>query len=180
MASRNEIDNTENYISSYYKGVLNFSANVPTNPDNEMVHFSDIIDDYLKRDQTQEMYIQMLETASDFLKRYATVQREMVLEEARKILYPNLPSRKNSIWLCDNKQIEFWKEELGNNSELFRVSVTGKLFKSSDIFIPDDRMNILEMYERAKKYWNPDFSEIDESKTEYLFQGKIKVLEKIN
>jgi len=121
----------------------------------------------------------MLEDASKFLKWYATVQREMVLEQVRKKLYPNLPSRKNSIWLCDSNQIEFWKEKLGNRGELFKVLVTGELFKTSDVFIPDDEMNILEMYEIAKKYWNPDFSDIDDSKTEYLFKGKIKVLEKI-
>jgi len=42
----NEIDNTENYISNYYKKTLYFSANVPTTPDDKMVHFSRIIEDY--------------------------------------------------------------------------------------------------------------------------------------
>ena len=175
----NEIDNTENYFSDYYNGALHFAANVPTTK-NEMCHFSEIIDDYLTKEQDTETYIKMLETASVFLKHYSTVQREMVLEQVRKELYPYIPSRKNCIWLCDERQLEFWKEKLGNRGDLFKVSITGELFKTSDIFLPDKEMNIIESYEQAKKYWNPDFSNIDESKTEYLFQGKLKILKKLD
>lgn len=63
---------------------------------------------------------------------------------------------------------------------LYRVSVTGNLFKSSDSFIPDDELTAREMYEESSKYWNPVFSEEDLCKAEYLFQGKVKVLEKID
>jgi len=37
-----------------------------------------------------------------------------------------------------------------------------------------------EMYEASSTYWKPIFKEEDLYKAEYLFQGKVKVLEKIN
>jgi hypothetical protein len=34
------------------------------------------------------------------------------------------------------------------------------------------------MYKEAEKYWNPDFSnEAAHNKVEYLFQGKVKILD---
>lgn len=63
---------------------------------------------------------------------------------------------------------------------LFRVSITGNLFKSSDSFIPNDELTTKEMYNVSSKYWNPVFNEDNLCKAEYLFQGKVKVLEKIN
>ena len=56
----------------------------------------------------------------------------------------------------------------------------GNLFKSSNNFIPDDELTAREMYEASSAYWNPIFKEEDLCKAEYLFQGKVKVLEEIN
>ena len=47
-------------------------------------------------------------------------------------------------------------------------------------FIPDDKLTAKEMYEASSAYWNPIFKEEDLCKAEYLFQGKVKVLEEIN
>ena len=40
-------------------------------------------------------------------------------------------------------------------------------------------MSLLESYQCSEKYWNPDFSKVNEEQVEYLFQGKIKVIEKV-
>ena len=108
--------------------------------------------------------------------------RELMLENYRKENNPNLPSRLHSIWLADKESLNFWKEQLEKRKKLvlYRVSVTGNLFKSSDSFIPDDELTAKEMYQVSSKYWNPVFSEEDLCKAEYLFQGKVKVLEKID
>lgn len=108
--------------------------------------------------------------------------RELMLEKYRKENNPKLPSRLHSIWLADKESLNFWKEQLNGERKLklYRVSVTGNLFKSSDSFIPDDELTAKEMYEASSAYWNPVFSEEDLCKAEYLFQGKVKVLEKIN
>lgn len=174
----NVIDNEKNYISDFYKRLLNFCANVETTK-GDYEHFSYIIAGYLKEDQDKEMYIRMLKDAKIFLEQYALVQREMVLEQIRKEAFPDLISRKNAIWLCDENQISFWQRNLGNNKlNLFKVSVTGNLFRTSDVYLPDRDMNIIDSIKCAYNYWNPNFKNIDDNKTEYLFQGKLKVLEK--
>lgn len=174
----NDLDNTKDFLSKNYNNALHFKPVVNTNPDNKLAAFADVIDHYLEKDQEKETYIEMLKVASGYLKNYANVEREMILELYRKEYFPNLPSRKNAIWLTEQEQLDFWKDKLHGGST-FKVNITGELFKSSDYFLPDKEMNILEAYKQAEKYWNPDFSEVDESKTEYLFQGKLKILEKL-
>ena len=67
----------------------------------------------------------------------------------------------------------------GKNIDLFKVEVTGELFKSSDILLPDNSESINTMFEQAKKYWEADLTNISDEATEYLFRGKVKILEKI-
>ena len=82
--------------------------------------------------------------------------------------------------MCDKDGLEFWKNQLNDNSTLFELSLNGKLFKSHDDFIPKCEQTIYDMYIEAEKYWNPKFTEdLDSSKFEYLFQGKAKVLKRL-
>jgi hypothetical protein len=179
-----EFDITENYISDYWCNGLNFNGKVKvTSGTSEgMFPFYKVINSYLKEEQDKETYIKMLNEASRLLVNYSTLQRELILEEVRKKFYPELPSRKNIIYLCDFNQIEHWKNKLtksGGNIDLFKVEVTGNLFKSSDILLPDDSESVNTMFEQAKKYWEADLSNISDNQSEYLFQGKVKILKKI-
>lgn len=118
--------------------------------------------------------------ASEIIKKVNIYNRENALEEYRKQHFPNLPSRLHSIWLTDDIGKDFWKKSLGENTISYKVLVSGNLFKSSHEFIPDDRLNVKEMYDSSEYYWNPIFkNELEERHTEYLFQGKLKILEKI-
>lgn len=176
----NELDNTKDFINDRYNGGLYFSGRAKTN--NGMQEFYKIIDCYLELKQTEQTYIGLLEEASRLLKCYSTLQRELVLEQVRKELYPRLVSRKNAIWLCEKRQLKFWLTQLKKEQgelDLFKVIVNGEIFISNDALLPDDSASIIQMYEQAKEYWNPDLTKVDESKNEYLFQGKLKVLEKI-
>ena len=181
----NDIDTTDkNFISNFYNFILNFSTSICVNNDSkkELLPLEVAIDEYLKENKDKQTYIKLLEIASGFLKNFELSKRELVLEEYRKKYHPNLPSRTKCIWLCEKKQLLYWKNKLNIGSKkgsLFKVSVTGNLFKSSDQFLPNKEMSILQIYENAKKYWNPDFSVIDERKIEYLFDGKVKILQKI-
>ena len=62
--------------------------------------------------------------------------RELMLEKYRLENSPNLPSRLHSIWLADKESLNFWEGQLNGKRKLklYRVSVTGNLFKSSDKF----------------------------------------------
>ena len=177
----NQIDTTKNYVADFWNGGMNFSGKV--NVDNgEMLPFFNVINGYLEKDQDKETYIKLLEETSRLLKCYSMLQRELILEEVRKRFYPQIQSRKNVLYLCDYNQIEYWKDKLtmpGKNIDLFKVEVTGELFKSSDILLPDNSESINTMFEQAKKYWEADLTNISDEETEYLFNGKVKILEKI-
>ena len=179
----NEIIIDDNF-NSYYSIIFNF-FNTSVKTTDGLESFDQIIDSYLKEEQDKEMYIRMLKEARKIIVGMNVFKREMALEEIRKELYPSLPSRKHSIWLCDEKGIDFWKKELigevSDELDLFKVSVSGNLFKSSDSFIPSNENDYGKNLKEAKNYWNPKFeTEEEEKKAEYLFQGRVKILEKID
>ena len=154
--------------------------------ENGIFSLEKIIDEYLDDIGIENVDLNtitnLLKASSDIITKADMYNRELMLEKYRKENNPKLPSRLHSIWLADKESLNFWEGQLNGRRKLklYRVSVTGNLFKSSDSFIPDDELTAKEMYEASSTYWNPVFSEEDLCKAEYLFQGKVKVLEKIN
>ena len=154
--------------------------------ENAIFSLEKIIDKYLNDISIENVDLKtitnLLKASSAIITKADMYNRELMLEKYRKENNPKLPSRLHSIWLADKESLNFWEEQLNSRGKLklYRVSVTGNLFKSSDSFIPDDELTAKEMYEASSTYWNPVFSEDDLCKAEYLFQGKVKVLEKIN
>lgn len=154
--------------------------------ENGIFSLEKIIDKYLNDISIENVDLKtitnLLKASSAIITKADMYNRELMLEQYRKENNPKLPSRLHSIWLADKESLNFWKKQFKVNRKLvlYRVSITGNLFKSSDSFIPDDELTAKEMYEASSKYWNPVFSEDDLCKAEYLFQGKVKVLEKIN
>ncbi len=175
----------DNNFNSYCGSIVDqFSTAVKC--ENGIFSLEKIIDEYLDdigvEDVDLKTITNLLKASSAIITKANMYSRESMLEQYRKENNPNLPSRLHSIWLADKESLNFWKEQLEKRKKivLYRVSVTGNLFKSSDSFIPNDELTAKEMYEESSKYWNPVFSEEDLCKAEYLFQGKVKVLEKIN
>lgn len=179
----NEIIVDDNFKTHYLYALNELTTAVNTMDGNKEA-FCFIIDHYLKEEQDNETLIELLKEARNMIYGMTLFKREYALEEIRKQKYPDLPSRKHSIWLCDDKGVEFWKEQISAGGEipldLFKVSVTGNLFKSSDSFIPNNTSNYETNLLEAEQYWNPVFeSDEQEQKAEYLFQGKLKILEKV-
>lgn len=175
----------DNNFNSYYGSIIDkFSTGIRFS--NGIVSLDRVIDEYLEKIGLENVDIKtitnLLRDSSSIIKKINIYNRELMLEKYRKENTPDLPSRLHSIWLTDKESLNFWEEQLngGGKLKLYRVSIAGKLFKSSDSFIPDDELTAKEMYEESSKYWNPVFSEEDLCKAEYLFQGKVKVLEEIN
>ena len=180
----NEIIVDDNFETSFLKILRLYNTAVNTES-GKRTEFDKIIDIYLKTEQDKETYIKLLKESRRILMGASIFMREMALEEIRKQKYNTLPSRKHSIWLCDEKSKNFWNKELIKESngqlDLYKVLVSGELFKSSDEFIPDNHLNYETMLKESEKYWDPVFeNDKQEEKAEYLFQGKVKILEKIN
>ena len=60
-----------------------------------------------------------------------------------------------------------------------KLSITGELFQSHNDLVPNRAFSGELMIEEAKKYWEANLENCDECKSEYLFQGHAKILEKI-
>lgn len=103
---------------------------------------------------------------------------EAALEICRRQQFPMLPSRLHSIWVTDKDCLDFWLQQLSGR-EIFELDLTGELFKSSNIFIPDDNLTLEEAVKQSENYWNPVFTPEAEEKKEYLFQGKVLVKKKL-
>ena len=62
---------------------------------------------------------------------------------------------------------------------IFELELTGILFKTSDLYIPDSHLSLGESIDIAETYWNPIFTREALDKREYLFQGKALIKRKI-
>ena len=107
-------------------------------------------------------------------------KRETALENYRKDNTQFLPSRLHTIYLTDEKGIDYWIKALeADKYDLYRVEASGEIFKTNEQLIPDERLSYIDAYESAYNYWYPNFNKVPDNTNEYLVKGKIKVLEKI-
>jgi len=175
--------NVNNQFNTYFTSLLkNFDLSVDTT-DGDRVSFDRIIKFYLEEKEIdKETVKRILEEARGLIKNSVLFKRELALEEYRKEKCPYQISRKHCIWVCEEKQLSFWEDQLKNNElSLYMLSLTGRIFKTSDYFLPDNNLTYYENYLSAKDYWFPKFeTKEQEEKVEYLFQGKVKILKKIN
>lgn len=175
-------DNSQN---KFYKLMSEFNVGVDCSPPGSRISFDRILDYYLDEDKLSKLELsyvrKLLRQSALIIHNTVIYNREVALEKYREQNCPNLPSRFHSIWLADERSLEFWHKQLCENKlVLFKVKVTGNLFKSCDSFIPTNELTISEMNNMAYRYWNPTFqTKEEEEKAEYLFQGKVKVMERL-
>lgn len=68
---------------------------------------------------------------------------------------------------------------IDGNLDIFRIEVLDKPFKTNEVFIPSESSSYEEMYNSSYRYWNPKFKNVPEECSEYLVQGRVKILEKV-
>ena len=103
---------------------------------------------------------------------------EAALEICRREKFKLCPSRLHSLWVTDKDNLDYWLNIL-NGKEIYELNLTGTLFKTSDIYIPNDNLSLVQAIKAAESYWNPNFTEEAEEKKEYLFQGTALIKRKI-
>ena len=74
--------------------------------------------------------------------------------------------------------MDFWKNEIKGESRIFKVEVKNNYFKSNNKLISEKIDSYFEILEKAEKYWSYN-NEEDDEQDEYLYQGKVKILEEI-
>lgn len=103
---------------------------------------------------------------------------EAALEICRRKKFKSYPSRLHSIWVTDKDNLDYWLNILTGKT-IFELELTGILFKTSDLYIPDSHLSLGESIDTAETYWNPIFTREALDKREYLFQGKALIKRKI-
>lgn len=170
----------DNFKSTTYQRFLDFSNSVEI-PNEGFYNYYQIVEDFLREGITDpNAMLNLLIMGHDISFRSNEFKRENALENYRLAKKSDLPSRLHSIYLTDEDGIDAWKNKFGNaNLTLYRVEVEGKIFKTNEQLIPDERLSYSGVYDAAYNYWNPNFKKVPKDSNEYLAQGKIKVLEKI-
>lgn len=159
----------------YFNFSINFNSFILIN--NQKYPFLNIYD-YYKKQEDIENQINLLNVSKDFINEYQLLIRELGMEEIRKNFYPHLPSRQKCIWLCRKNQINYWKKFISGEIEIFEVEIFDIPFKSRNslISLPSDSYNTI--LDKAQLYWS-EKNYVDNEDDEYLYVGKLKIINKI-
>lgn len=145
---------------------------------NQDVSIINIIDYILNENKTED-YTNILKAARFSINEYQILLREMAYETIRKNYFPNLPSRQSCIFLCRESQLDFWKRTINDNIRIFKINtLDDNIFKSNNkhICLPSDSLEI--MNNKAQCYWSYN-NQNDDEQDEYLYIGKIKIIEEL-
>jgi len=129
--------------------------------------------------------IENLFLKKSMLHSYFQFAREVVLEEVRKIRFPQKASRSNAIWLSDFAYKERWLEifsAFGLSYKVFLVSFTGKIHKADARWLTniDNPLSITSYYKNADGYWNGGLQSSNGiPDEEYIGSGRIKIIQEI-
>ncbi|MGH8280467.1 MAG: DUF2441 domain-containing protein [Gammaproteobacteria bacterium] len=106
--------------------------------------------------------------------------RELVLENVRRQMYPDLPSRSSCIWLIpeDERALRFWLDNMrGGHKKVFRVQASGELHRAPQQPVMGDTISLTEWRRRALDYWNGvDAESFDD---ELTLRGEVRVVEEV-
>lgn len=115
------------------------------------------------------------------LEAYDVITKELAIEEVRKELYPEYPSRFHCMYLSENKELainnvdNFFKQNpKGKIYQAVAVKLNGKIFKAGDVYMSREGQSYNYYKQKAYKYWaqqNPSFVK------EILFEGKAEIVE---
>ena len=108
---------------------------------------------------------------------YQILVRELGMEKIREKLFSKLPSRQKCIWLCRKEQIKYWKDKINCDCDIFKVEIFDKPFKTRESLIPLPNDSYNEILKKSKDYWREKNNTLNED-DEYLYVGKIKIIEK--
>ncbi|MCD1257664.1 DUF2441 domain-containing protein [Paenibacillus athensensis] len=121
-----------------------------------------------------------LQDISNVWREYITKTREYIFEYERVRINNKLPSRFRCLFVTDKEGIKYWLPLLGNADEasIYKLALTGIIHKTNEKFVRLNTNSQEFNHEQARKYWAGEDAE--QQGYEYLFEGKVKVLDVVN
>ena len=172
--------NIGNEYNLFYKFCTEFEAKFLKYKDKNKVPWSNAYK-YVLRNHllNYDRAYELLDKADYIIGEYQMLLRENAYEDIRRAYFNNLPSRTCCIWLCKEKQLNFWKDKFkGSNYKIFMVKVYEKTFKSNNNMIVAPSNSYNKMKKMAKKYWEYE-DKTEQEDDEYLYIGKIKIIKEL-
>ncbi|MEL6976224.1 MAG: DUF2441 domain-containing protein [Bacteroidota bacterium] len=130
----------------------------------------------------EEYASKLEEISNDLVKcnsQYIKWIREDIFEKVRAAKFDHLPSRKNGLWLCELKEVEFWWSTIGKIStkKIFEVKINeiGKIHYAEERFLELNSFSIAEFEQNALSYWG-GISDSQEGGIEILYEGQLEVV----
>ena len=107
--------------------------------------------------------------------------REEIFEDVRKTHFPDRPSRKTCLFVCDDISLDYWKKLLNYSNggcQIFRLSLTGIIFRANENYVHLNEYGTTYFRDNAVKYWQGIQGDDNEDE-EILFLGKAIIKEQI-
>jgi hypothetical protein len=106
---------------------------------------------------------------------YVMLSRELIMEETRKQIAPDAPSRHTCLWMLETEeQARYWQHRLGGASRIAVIRAWGVVHRADASLLLGDSEPLSETYRRARSYWRGEAS--DNPETEVLFSGRGEVV----
>ncbi len=164
-----------NQNNAFIALALNFKSTIVV--DNIIYSFWDAYNNFLNNWDI-DTKMRLLNDANNYINEYQILIRELGMEKVRKNHFEKLPSRYKCIWLCRKNQIDYWRNILNEETEIYEVETFNQPFKTRNSLIPSKIDSYNDILEKSFKYWGENSLEENED-DEYLYVGKIKINKKI-
>lgn len=181
------------YFSSLKKSINEFQNNINRNFANELVDLESFIfsknqekiediaciDEIQKKIYSTETQIKVI---NEYYKSITKLNQEIVFENVRKKINPELPSRFHCIWVVKElEELCSWikiLKPLPLRYRILKLKLTGNIHLTSGKLIDnEENKNIEKATENSIGYWNMKSYPTEEQ--EYLFEGKFEIIDEI-
>lgn len=106
---------------------------------------------------------------------YLMLARELIMEEVRKEICPDAPSRQSCLWLAPTIEgARRWQGIIGANSVIYEIQAIGNLHRADANLLLSDSEALSVTYDRARRCWRGEVSE--NPNMEVLLRGRAKII----
>lgn len=165
----------KNTVTGQYNKVMNLDATF----DNKRI--CDILFK-VSKSRFKRISKKQLNEIAYLLDSYDVALRDLAIENVRKELFPDYPSRMHSMYLSENKEqtFEYLKEkatEKGKTYQAVAVKLNGKIFRAGvkDCLVRRSGKSYSYYTEKAKAYWSQKCPK--DQALEILFEGEAEIVE---